>query len=90
MFSHKLWMNAIGRIKFRFADRLRLKPARAVIPRRAGILRGAGKVWETIRNQPMRRPTKQFAEARRTLKEVIAHADSRRLAPYYVAQIYAR
>ncbi len=31
MFSHKLLMNAIDRIKFRFADRLRLSPARAVI-----------------------------------------------------------
>jgi len=30
------------------------------------------------------------AEARRMLKEVIAYADSRRLAPYDVAQIYAR
>jgi hypothetical protein len=28
MFSHKLLMNAIDRIKFRFADRLRLNPAR--------------------------------------------------------------
>lgn len=30
------------------------------------------------------------AEARRMLKDVIAFADGRRLAPYYVAQIYAR
>src|SRR5262249_36573336 len=30
------------------------------------------------------------AEARRTLKELIAFADSRRLSPYYIAQIYAR
>jgi len=30
------------------------------------------------------------AEARRLLKQALAHADSRRLAPYYVAQIYAR
>jgi len=30
------------------------------------------------------------SEARRLLKEALAHADSRRLAPYYVAQIYAR
>jgi hypothetical protein len=29
-------------------------------------------------------------EARRLLKEALAYADSRRLAPYYVAQIYAR
>jgi len=62
MFSHKLLMNAIDRIKFRFADRLRLNPARAVIPRCAGIHRGAGKVWETIWNQPMSQPTKQLYE----------------------------
>jgi tetratricopeptide (TPR) repeat protein len=30
------------------------------------------------------------AEARRLLKQALAHADGRRLAPYYVAQIYAR
>jgi DNA-binding winged helix-turn-helix (wHTH) protein/TolB-like protein/Flp pilus assembly protein TadD len=30
------------------------------------------------------------AESRRLLKDVITHADGRRLAPYYVAQIYAR
>ena len=30
------------------------------------------------------------AEARRMLKDLIAFADSRRLAPYYVAQLYAR
>jgi len=44
MFSHKLLVNAIVRIKFRFASRLRLNPARAVIPRGPGILRVVGKV----------------------------------------------
>ena len=44
MFSHKLLVNAIVRIKFRFASRLRLNPARAVIPRGPGILRAVGKV----------------------------------------------
>jgi tetratricopeptide (TPR) repeat protein len=34
--------------------------------------------------------TGRRAEARRMLKELIAYADSRRLAPYYIAQIYAR
>jgi DNA-binding winged helix-turn-helix (wHTH) protein len=62
MFSHKLLLNAIDRIKSRFADRLRLNPAPPVIPRCAGILRAAGKVWETIRDQPMSQPTKQLYE----------------------------
>jgi hypothetical protein len=44
MFSHKLLMNAIVRIKFRLASRLRLNQARAVTPRGPGILRSVGKV----------------------------------------------
>src|SRR5262245_19571120 len=62
MFSHKLLMIAIDWIKFRFADQLRLNPARAVVPGGPDILRAVGIVWETIRNQPMSRPTKQLYE----------------------------